>query len=84
MSKTELDTPVFGRNPLAQAYPYTLHSPITNRTFPLFHSITTTPLALFKGSSTHQNFCLPNSLRVEKYLFTRKEIFTYTLKRNYL
>jgi len=42
------------------------------------------PLALFKGSYTHQNFCLPNSLRVEKYLFTRKEIFTYTLKKNYL
>ena len=42
------------------------------------------PLVLFKGCYTHQNFCLPNSLRVEKYLFTRKEIFTYTLKRNYL
>ena len=42
------------------------------------------PLALFKGSYTHQNLYLPNYLRVEKYLFTRKEIFTYTLKKNYL
>ncbi|BAR95032.1 hypothetical protein PI172_0304 [Prevotella intermedia] len=43
MSKTELDTPAFCTKTLTQAYPYTLHSPITNRTFPLFHSITTTP-----------------------------------------
>jgi hypothetical protein len=42
------------------------------------------PLVLFKGCYTHQNLYLSNYLRVEKYLFTRKEIFTYTLKKNYL
>ena len=37
-----------------------------------------------KGVAPAETVCLPNYLRVEKYLFTRKEIFTYTLKKNYL
>ncbi len=37
-----------------------------------------------KGVVPAETACLSNYLRVEKYLFTRKEIFTYTLKKNYL
>ncbi|MFC2456644.1 MAG: hypothetical protein ACFNQD_03370, partial [Prevotella intermedia] len=32
----------------------------------------------------YKNSTLPNSLRVNNFFFTRKEIFTYTLKKNYL